>query len=668
MNEESIISVGHFIPVFEKSAWFIIIQNDIYRCSKCKFILEFKIARNKSEDIIIERKCRRCNLACPTLKLLSLFLLDLYFDNIRVNKGASILTDEQLNESPKYLFKKWNESITKEELNNFFPLTLGDKCSKHQLKIDSICESCNFTGCSFCISEDHKEHKTSTIVDYTNTINVTEKMNNFPFLFKISLDQNITIYRQVYEYLSNFKLNLKDFYKSEKEVNENYEEITNLINDITEAYKKNEIENRFLALLYQIISGLFVKHKFTEAGMTLFNNIKNLSNFFLPKVTIPSVNEECKSIERAKEVVKYSKFVLMHNLLVNTKDTLINIPELQKNYRFTPCLLVENLTPKITRIYGKGHQVRIKCILVYKQNQFLVSSTHSTIKYFKIEESGIHPIMKFKKHSKQVNYLSKGFDGYFYSCSNDKMVIKWKIVEPKMSGFIGKALNKTKLTKYKIMDHTKEVIQVIPLNDNKFASCSCDNTIRIYQDYPEDKQPTFINMIKCEDNQSRFISMVKLNDNRIVTASTDNTLRFWDYSTFSLINDKNVQNVECLSTESLKLCGIDTLIIGGKGTIVLFSLTEHQILYHVNDTSIGSITSILTLNEKSIICADEKNFYEFVKRNEALQRIITTSHLSNDKVGVIVQNGEKELLIGNDKSEIKQFVIKLRNEIPLYYE
>ena len=183
--------------------------------------------------------------------------------------------------------------------------------------------------------------------------------------------------------------------------------------------------------------------------------------------------------------------------------------------------------------------------------------------------------MKFKKHSKQVNYLSKGPDGYFYSCSNDKMIIKWKLVEPKMGGFLGKALNKTKLAKYKIMDHTKEVIQVIPLDNNKFASCSCDNTIRIYQDYPEDKQPTFINMIKCEDSQSKFISMVKLNDNRIVTASTDNTLRFWDYSTFSLINDKNVQNVECLSTESMKLCGIDSLIIGGQGKIVLFDLSQH---------------------------------------------------------------------------------------------
>ena len=668
MNEESLFSVNHFVPVFEKSAGFIIIQNDIYRCTKCKFILEFKITRNKNEDIIIERRCRKCNFACPPLKLLSLFMLECYYDNIKVNKGASILTEEQLSESPKYLIKKWHQYIIKDELENFFPITLEHKCTKHKLNIDSICESCNFSGCSFCIKEDHNEHKTSTIVDYANEIKVTEKMSNFAFLLRVSLDQNVTIYRQVYEYLSKFKLNLKDYYNTEKEVNEKNEEITNLINEITEAYKRNEIENRFLALLYQIIAELFVKYKFTEASMTIFHNVKHFSNFFLPKVTIPLVNEDCKSIENAKEVVQYSKFVLIHNLLVNTKDTLINIPELQETYRFAPCLLVQNIIPRITRIYGKGHQVRIKCILVYKQNQFLVSSTHSTIKYFKIEESGIHPIMKFKKHSKQVNYLSKGPEGYFYSCSNDKMIIKWKIVEPKMSGFLGKALNKTKLAKYKIMDHTKEVIQVIPLDNNKFASCSCDNTIRIYQDYPEDKQPTFINMIKCEDSQSRFISMVKLNDNRIVTASTDNTLRFWDYSTFSLINGKNVQNVECLSTEGMKICGIDSLIIGGQGKFVLFDLFQHQILYQVNNPSIGSITSILSINEKSIICVDENNFYEFVKRNDALQRIVTTSHLSNIKVGAIAQNGETGLLIGNDKSEIKQFVITLRKEFPLYYE
>ena len=210
MNEESLFSVNHFIPVFEKSAGFIIIQNDIYRCSKCKFILEFKITRNKNEDIIIERKCRKCNFACPSLKLLSLFLLDLYYDNIKANKGASILTEEQLSESPKYLFKKWHQYIIKDELENFFPITLEHKCEKHKLNIDSICESCNFSGCSFCIKEDHNEHKTSTIVDYANEIKVTEKMSNFTFLLKISLDQNVTIYRQVYEYLSKFKLNLKD--------------------------------------------------------------------------------------------------------------------------------------------------------------------------------------------------------------------------------------------------------------------------------------------------------------------------------------------------------------------------------------------------------------------------------------------------------------------------
>lgn len=652
--------VNNFALVFKDAAEETIIHTDIYRCNKCFNLLNQDIIRNKKDVLLIQLSCNKCKKEPRAVTPFELFDFNYYQYLVKEKKGAALLTDEVFSLSPKGLLNKWLEYIDEDKLS-YYPLFPSRQCKTHNLNIDHICATCNVNICTKCLIEQHAEHKEKySINEYIDKIGIKKKMDNFDFLFDISLEQNLTIFNEVTEYFMKYK----EYLIQEKESDDKKEKINKLIKDLREAYKKNEMENRCLRVLFKLMADIYVKYLYTDINCIILSNLKNYTRFFLPKIVIPNINDDCKSMEEAITVFQYTKFVLEHNLLMNSKDTDINIDILKSTYLFEPTLMVKNISLGTTRIYGKGHTVKIKCFLLYKPNHFLVSSSHTTIKYFKISEhKEIHPITKFKKHSKQVNYLSKGFDGYFYSCSDDKRVVKWKMSEQSIKKTLVMPMHK----KWVLHEHTAEVIQVIPLEGLKVASCSLDGTIQIYQDFKEEKSPKLIKSLSLENKEISFVSMIDAGKGIIITAMNDKSILFWDYNQFILLSKSTIKDVDCSSNESMKLMGKGSLIVGGKGVVTIINITSYQIIFKCKNSIFGDITSLLILNGKSFICADEENLYELVHRNEALHIICKVNHLSSSRIGTIIANGDKYILIGDDKSQIKEFVYSFKEQQGLMY-
>ena len=653
-------NVDNFSQVFKEAAEENILHTDIYRCKKCFTLLSHDIIRNKKDILLIQQTCSICKSDPITMTPFQLFDFKGYQFLVNEKKGASLLTDEVLSLSPKGLLNKWLEYIEKDKLT-YYPLHSERQCKTHNLNIDHICVDCNINICTKCLIEQHAEHKQKySINEYIDRLGLAKKINNFDFLFNISLEQNLAIFNEVTDYFSKYK----EYLIQEKEPEEKKVKIEQLIKNLREAYKKNEMENRCLSVLFKLMADFYVKFLYSDISCIVLSNLKNFTRYFLPKITIPNINEDCKVIEDANKVFQYTKFVLEHNLLMNSKDTDINIDILKSTYVFEPTLMIKNFSLGTTRIYGKGHTVMIKCILLYKPDHFLVSSSHSTIKYFKINEhKEIHPITKFKKHSKQVNYLSKGIDWFFYSCSDDRKVIKWKMSDQPIKKNLVMPLHK----KWVLHEHKAEVIQVITLDKLKIASCSLDGTIQIYQDFLEEKAPQLLNSMSLANKDSSYIAMVSAGNKIIITAMNNKTLLFWDYQEYKQMDNKTINDVECSSNESMKLMGKGFLIVGGKGVVTIVDLMAYQVLYKCKSNFFGDIASVEILNGKSFICADEEYLYELVHRNEALHIVCRVNHLSKCKIGSIITNGDGYILLGDYKSQIKEFTYVFRGQQGLMY-
>ena len=89
-----------------------------------------------------------------------------------------------------------------------------------------------------------------------------------------------------------------------------------------------------------------------------------------------------------------------------------------------------------------------------------------------------------------------------------------------------------------IQEHTKLINSLLLLNDKRIASCSCDQTIKIYSP---------LNNYKCDitlstPNSEEFQCIFQLSDNVIISSSNNQRIHFWsitqnDFTCLFTIND-----------------------------------------------------------------------------------------------------------------------------------
>jgi WD40 repeat protein len=178
---------------------------------------------------------------------------------------------------------------------------------------------------------------------------------------------------------------------------------------------------------------------------------------------------------------------------------------------------------------------------------------------------------------------------------------KWKIIISCSLDGTFKSIKIFYLNKAYIFDniikaHNKGVYKVIELDNKKLASCSEDNTIKIWQ-----REKGKYNLIR--NLEKNVFTILSLKNNIIVYASFDNkSISFWDYEKNEII--KELSDIRTNGfINSISLINDNLLGVGGHEFIYLIDLKNYQIL--INYETISYVYSLLKLNNNTFLTGED---------------------------------------------------------------
>ena len=143
--------------------------------------------------------------------------------------------------------------------------------------------------------------------------------------------------------------------------------------------------------------------------------------------------------------------------------------------------------------------------------------------------------------------------------------------------------------------HSDYIWKVIPLRNNRIASCSWDRTIKIWNsNYP-------YNLISTIKGHTSYVdSIIKLKDKDIlISGSLDKTLRKWNLLTYQCITIIN--NVDCFSWNSLLEIDNNRVIVGGR-YITIVNISNDIIEYQIRNDKLNYVYSFVQLRDGNILC------------------------------------------------------------------
>ena len=159
--------------------------------------------------------------------------------------------------------------------------------------------------------------------------------------------------------------------------------------------------------------------------------------------------------------------------------------------------------------------------------------------------------------------------------------------------------------------HDSWIWKVITLPNNRIASCSDDETIKIWKSNPP-YSDTPINVLKTHWGVTSLL-YIKERD-ILISRSQDDTLRLWNMSTYQC--DKVIEGVDCYSTNSLYQIDKDRVIVGRYKSFCIVNIDKCVIEKIIKDESIRYVYCFLKLKDnKTILCGCEYGIFCFYDMN-----------------------------------------------------
>ena len=186
--------------------------------------------------------------------------------------------------------------------------------------------------------------------------------------------------------------------------------------------------------------------------------------------------------------------------------------------------------------------------------------------------------------------------------------------------------------------YDKYIFRLIPLPDNRIASCSKSNTIKIWKSNPP-YSPYSDTPIKVLEGHSDYvISLLYIKERDImISGSRDKTLRIWNMSTYQCENviegvecDKVIQDlkIEYSSCDnSLYQLDNDRVIVGGHDSFYIVNIDKCVIEKTIKDESFGNVYCFIKLRDnKTILCGCDDGTFCYYDMNEEDYTITKNNH------------------------------------------
>ena len=184
--------------------------------------------------------------------------------------------------------------------------------------------------------------------------------------------------------------------------------------------------------------------------------------------------------------------------------------------------------------------------------------------------------------------------------------------------------------------HDDKISKVIPLPNNRIASCSWDKTIKIWKSNPP-YCDTPIKVLTGHRNIVKSLLYLKEKD-KMISGSADGTLRLWNMSTYQCVTV--IKGANCYSTNSLFQIKNNRVIVGRYNSFSIVNIEKCLIEKTIKDESLGGVRCFLKLRDnKTILCGCKGRFCFYdMKKNE--YKITKDNH--NDSIS--------DLLLINDNT------------------
>ena len=140
--------------------------------------------------------------------------------------------------------------------------------------------------------------------------------------------------------------------------------------------------------------------------------------------------------------------------------------------------------------------------------------------------------------------------------------------------------------------------KVIPISNNRFAFCSLDETIRVWQSKEPYKE---IKILQGHTDAVRCIIQLKGKE-KLVSGSWDQTIRIWNLLTY--ICEKSIPNVDCGERNGIIEIEDSKIIVGGGGCIQIVNYATSQVETVIRDEE-KCLNSFVFLDNKTILCGSE---------------------------------------------------------------
>ena len=200
-------------------------------------------------------------------------------------------------------------------------------------------------------------------------------------------------------------------------------------------------------------------------------------------------------------------------------------------------------------------------LLYFEKNKILISIENKLNLYDLEKDKSIYETII---HSKQINDLIKINENTIISSSNDKTIKIIKLTD-----------NFSKLNViHQIKLHSGEVNQTIKLKkENLYASCSNDKTIQIWKYNPENNIIKQINTISsCKE----ILTVYELPNYNFISISKDEYLKFYELKEDNYLCLKSLKNFKNPLHNCTFLLNEKTILVGIKKAIYIIDINKKQ--------------------------------------------------------------------------------------------
>ena len=193
--------------------------------------------------------------------------------------------------------------------------------------------------------------------------------------------------------------------------------------------------------------------------------------------------------------------------------------------------------------------------------------------------------------------------------------------------------------------HSAIINKTVELTKERFASCSNDKTIKVF----DNKNYSLIKTLEGHKEYVQSMLYIKEKD-ILLSGSYQENIHIWNLSTYQC--ETGIKDVYCVSRNSLYQIDGNKVIAGGLNKVWVIDLLSNSVICLLEDFQLNSVFCFITLNDGSLFCGSRNGslFKLDIKKKTILSK---KEHFHDYEVSSLVNINDNVFASGSFDFSIK---------------